>query len=135
MARQAGRGNGSKGKGRASMRGRLAPSVQLRIGFGDSERLGPGKIALLERIESSGSIAAAGRDLGMSYRRAWLLADALNTMFREAVFVAAPGGARGGGATLTDFGRSLVAAYRRTEERTQRAVDKAFAQFAPKPDR
>lgn len=94
--------------------------------------LGPGKIELIEAIARTGSISAAGREMGMSYRRAWLLADALNHMFRHSVIVAAIGGARGGGAELTDFGRALAAAYRRAEARTRIAVEEELAPLTPK---
>ena len=59
--------------------------LNVRIEFGDEDAVGPGKIRLLELIESSGSIAAAGRDMGMSYRRAWLLIDEVNRCFRKPV--------------------------------------------------
>src|SRR5262245_11857830 len=94
--------------------------------------LGPGKIDLIEAIDRTGSISAAGRAMGMSYRRAWLLADALNHMFRQPVIVAATGGAKGGGAELTDFGRALAAAYRRAEARTRIAVEEELAPLTPK---
>lgn len=79
-------------------------------------RLGPGKVALLEAIAREGSIAAAGRSLGMSYRRAWLLVESLNAMAGAPVVAAAAGGAGGGGAALTEAGRALVADYRAIEE-------------------
>jgi molybdate transport system regulatory protein len=94
--------------------------------------LGPGKIDLIEAIARTGSISAAGRAMGMSYRRAWLLADALNHMFRQPVIIAATGGAKGGGAELTDFGRALAAAYRRAEARTRVAVEEELAVLTPK---
>jgi molybdate transport system regulatory protein len=94
--------------------------------------LGPGKIDLIEAIARTGSISAAGRAMGMSYRRAWLLADALNHMFRQPVIIAATGGAKGGGAELTDFGRALAAAYRRAEARTRVAVEEELAALTPK---
>jgi molybdate transport system regulatory protein len=82
--------------------------LMLRVDFGPNRALGPGKIRLLEAIDRSGSISQAGRALGMSYRRAWLLIDDMNRCFREPVVEAQPGGARGGGAALTGFGRKLV---------------------------
>jgi molybdate transport system regulatory protein len=102
-------------------------SVSVRLRFTEDARLGPGKIALLEAIARTGSIAAAGRDMGMSYRRAWLLIDSLNRMFDEPVVVASPGGANGGGATLSPLGRELVAAYRAMETETERAIERHFA--------
>ncbi len=88
--------------------------------------LGPGKIELLEAIDRQGSISAAARAMGMSYRRAWLLADALNKMFGRAVVSALPGGAGGGGAEVTAFGRTVVTAYRRAHARTQSVVREEF---------
>src|SRR5215468_1686818 len=89
--------------------------LMLRVDFGPNRALGPGKIRLLEAIDRTGSISQAGRALGMSYRRAWLLIDDLNRCFREPVVAAQPGGARGGGAELTAFGRKLVRDYRAIE--------------------
>ncbi len=110
--------------------GRLEAAVpRVRVVFGE-QRLGPGKIDLLEAIGRSGSISAAGRELGMSYRRAWLLVGAVNGMFHRPVVQAAAGGAHGGGAHLTDFGRALVAAYRRIEQRTRDAIREELAPFA-----
>jgi molybdate transport system regulatory protein len=102
---------------------------RLRIVFAEAMRLGPGKIDLLDAIGRKGSISAAGRDLGMSYRRAWLLVDEVNRMFRRPVVVAVAGGAHGGGAQLTDFGRALIAAYRRIEDRTRIAIREELAPF------
>lgn len=74
-----------------------------------------GKIRLLEAIERTGSISQAGRSLGMSYRRAWLLIDDMNQCFRHAVVSAKPGGSQGGGAVLTEFGAGVVRDYRAIE--------------------
>jgi molybdate transport system regulatory protein len=93
------------------MDSRLTLRVDLRSGCA----LGPGKIRLLEAIAKSGSISSAGRALGMSYRRAWLLVDDMNSCFRDPVIAAQPGGANGGGAILTPFGHKLVASYRAIE--------------------
>lgn len=89
--------------------------LMLRVDFGPNRALGPGKIRLLEAIDKSGSISQAGRALGMSYRRAWLLIHDMNRCFREPVVSAQPGGSRGGGAVLTAFGRKLVRDYRAIE--------------------
>lgn len=93
----------------------MTTRLTLRVDFGGSRSIGPGKIRLLEAIERTGSISKAGRELGMSYRRAWLLIDDMNQCFREAVVKAKPGGAQGGGAALTDFGAGLVRDYRAIE--------------------
>lgn len=89
--------------------------LTLRVDFGSRRSIGPGKVRLLEEIDRSGSISQAGRTLGMSYRRAWLLIDDLNHCFRHAVVSARPGGPQGGGAALTPFGAGLVRDYRAIE--------------------
>jgi molybdate transport system regulatory protein len=111
--------------------GPLARAVpRLRIVFDDGIRLGPGKIDLVAAVARTGSIAAAGRELGMSYRRAWLLIDEVNRLFRQPVVQASAGGTRGGGAQVTPFGLALVDAYRRIEGRLAQAVREEFAPFA-----
>jgi len=89
--------------------------LTLRIDFGSRRSIGPGKIRLLEEIGRGGSISQAGRSLGMSYRRAWLLIDDLNRCFRQPVVRAKSGGSQGGGAVLTEFGAGLVRDYRAIE--------------------
>jgi molybdate transport system regulatory protein len=98
--------------------------LTLRVDFGPGRSIGPGKICLLEAIERSGSISQAGRTLGMSYRRAWLLIDDMNQCFRDAVVTARPGGSRGGGAVLTEFGAELVRDYRAIETAAEVAAQK-----------
>ena len=90
-------------------------SVSFRIDFGPHCALGPGKIALLENIASSGSLSEAARTLRMSYRRAWLLLEDLNTSFQQPAARMSVGGRGGGGAALTPFGIELVNAYRALE--------------------
>lgn len=89
--------------------------LTLRVDFGSRRSIGPGKIRLLEEIGRGGSISQAGRTLGMSYRRAWLLIDDLNHSFCQAVVRAKSGGSQGGGAMLTEFGAGLVRDYRAIE--------------------
>ena len=89
--------------------------LTLRVDFGPSGSIGPGKIRLLEAIQRTGSISQAGRALGMSYRRAWLLIDDMNQCFREPVVTTQSGGAQGGGAALTPFGQDLIETYRAIE--------------------
>ncbi len=60
-----------------------SPRFRIRLVFGPDEMMGPGKAELLERIQRTGSIAAAGREMGMSYKRAWQLVETLNAMFRS----------------------------------------------------
>ena len=98
------------------------PRVTVRLDLGRNARLGPGKIALLEMIGREGSISAAARAYGMSYRRAWLLVDSLNRMFAGPVVQTHPGRARGGGAELTPFGRRLIALYRAIERHAARSA-------------
>ena len=91
-----------------------APRVQfrLRVLKGDDIAVGPGKVDLLEAIEQSGSITAAAKSLGMSYRRAWLLIDTMNRCFKRPVVEAEAGGQRGGGTRLTPLGSEVVRRYR-----------------------
>ena len=91
------------------------PRLRIRIVFGDREMIGPGKAELLERIERCGSIAAAGREMGMSYKRAWELVGTLNAMFRDPLVESTRGGPGGGGAVLTQAGREVLGLYRAFE--------------------
>ena len=100
-------------------------SLSIRIDIRPDNRVGPGKVQLLEMIAEHGSISAAGRALGMSYRRAWMLIEAMNTGFGQPVVEAQIGGKAGGGARLSSFGTDLVAHYRAIE----RAADRAAAPF------
>lgn len=83
--------------------------------------MGPGKAELLDGIADTGSIAAAGRRMGMSYRRAWTLVEEMNGMFGSPLVDAAKGGAGGGGAVLTAEGQRILAAYRRLEQAAAQA--------------
>lgn len=102
--------------------GRLKLKLQLLCG--DSFAMGPGKADVLDAIDSEGSISAAGRALGMSYRRAWLLVDEMNRCFSERLVESHSGG-RNRGARLTDFGRNVLAAYRDLETQSAAIVDSA----------
>jgi len=97
-------------------RPRAKTSLHLRLDFGGERSLGPGKVRLLELIDETGSISAAGRALKMSYRQAWLLIDELNRMFREPLVTSQIGGG-GGGAALTKAGASVIRHYRDMERR------------------
>ena len=103
----------------------LLPVARLtvRVDLTNQGAIGPGKIKLLELVGELGSISAAGRAMDMSYRRAWTLIDGLNGSFRSPVVTTQPGGARGGGAALTDLGHDVIARYRAIE----RAAAKASA--------
>jgi len=100
----------------------MATRVTIRFDFSQDCRLGPGKVALLEAIDATGSISAAGRAHAMSYRRAWLLVEELNTTFRQSLVAAHPGGVKGGGAALTPEGRKVVALYREAEAKMRGAA-------------
>lgn len=97
------------------------PRLRMRIVFGEAEMIGPGKAELLERIERTGSIAAAGREMKMSYKRAWTLIETLNHMFRDPVVESARGGPGVGGAQLTATGREVLRLYREFEAEAERA--------------
>jgi molybdate transport system regulatory protein len=92
--------------------------------------MGPGKARLLELIETFGSISAAARILKMSYRRAWLMTDAMNRNFREPLVETAAGGRKGGGAALTPFGREILQRYRALEARATQCVAREAQAFS-----
>lgn len=98
------------------------PGLMLRVLASDHPAIGPGKAQLVALIDSTGSISAAAREMGMSYRRAWQLVEALNASFIEPVVVTAVGGKRGGGAVVTEFGRTLVAQFRAMEGKASAAI-------------
>jgi molybdate transport system regulatory protein len=89
--------------------------LSIRLDLTSGDRIGPGKIALLEAIGETGSISAAARRLGMSYRRAWLLVEEVNDALRRPAVSAATGGRHGGGAVLTPVGEQVVEHYRAIE--------------------
>ena len=98
------------------------PKLIFRIQLEPEGRIGRGKIQLLSHIRETGSISAGGRAMDMSYRRAWLLVDEMNRLFREPVVESQRGGSRGGGAVLTPFGEALIAHYHAMEEKAQAAL-------------
>jgi molybdate transport system regulatory protein len=104
--------------------------IRLRITLNPETLLGPGKAALLQAIDETGSIAAAGRRMRMSYKRAWYLIDTMNAYFQEPVVVSAKGGHDRGGAQLTPTGRAVLASYRRMEKKAQRAIARDLAKLA-----
>lgn len=91
------------------------PRITIRIDFENGKHIGHGKIRLLELIAQHGSISKAAREMGMSYRRAWMLADEVNTMFAEPSLETQHGGPGGGFARLTAFGHALIGRYRAIE--------------------
>ncbi len=104
--------------------------LTLRVLGERAAALGPGKAELIERIDQTGSISAAARAMGMSYRRAWQLVEALNADFRAPVISTAVGGQRGGGASVTAFGRRLAARFRAMEDKASAAVAADLRRFA-----
>ncbi|MGE5721031.1 MAG: winged helix-turn-helix domain-containing protein [Sphingomonadales bacterium] len=99
--------------------------IKVQLYCSEERAFGPGRADLLEAIDRAGSISAAGRALGMSYRYTWLLVDSMNRCFAEKLVEATAGAGRRSGATLTDFGREVLAAYRRIEGDIARAADGA----------
>ena len=102
----------------------VPPEIRYRVRVvrGDDIAIGPGKVDLLEAIDAAGSITAAAKQLGMSYRRAWLLVDTMNRCFTEPLVVAESGGSRGGGAQLTASGREVARRYRAMQAKAAAAA-------------
>ncbi len=112
------------------------PGLTLRIMASARPAMGPGKAALLEHIEATGSISAAARAMQMSYRRAWQLVEAMNRDFSEPLVATETGGKRGGGARVTAMGRDVLARFRALEARASGAVRtgvRAFDRLLKKP--
>ncbi len=103
--------------------------ITIRIDFGGGYHIGHGKIRLLELIVQHGSISRAAKEMAMSYRRAWLLADEVNQMFTEPVMETQHGGAGGGHARLTSFGHALVGHYRAIEAHNASAFHKQLTKL------
>jgi len=103
----------------------MPPSLvpKIRILIGAVVAIGPGKADLLAAIERTGSISAAAREMGMSYRRAWLLVEAMNVAFRQPLVEPLTGGEGGGGARITALGEEVLRRYRVMEARAARAVN------------
>ncbi len=110
--------------------------ISLRLDFGDTVRLGPGKVRLLELIGELGSISAAGRAMDMSYRRAWLLVDSLNQAFAQQLVTTRPGGKADKRAELTRFGREVIDRFRTMEAAARKVVvqDLQILENAIKPE-
>jgi molybdate transport system regulatory protein len=105
------------------------PGLLLRVLSSKNPAMGPGKARLVTLISDTGSISAAARKMGMSYRRAWQLVEALNKSFNEPVVLTAVGGKRGGGAEVTDFGKRLVESYHRMEAKASSAIAADLEEF------
>ena len=108
--------------------------LSIRIDLGPDHRVGPGKVQLLETIAEHGSISAAGRALGMSYRRAWMLVEAMNKGFGRPVIDAQVGGRAGGGARLSLFAADVVAHYRAIERAAEKAALPFLARLGTDPN-
>ena len=106
-----------------------SPQVKLRLLFGDLAMVGPGKVLLLEHIRDTGSISAAGRAMGMSYKRAWSLVEEMNAACPSALVDSARGGAGGGGARVTEAGLAVIAAYRKLEASVHETGREALAEL------
>lgn len=106
------------------------PYLHVRLSLGPDISFGPGKAELLEHIAATGSISAAARAMHMSYKRAWQLVDEMNRAFRNPLIDTSTGGARGGGATLTDAGKRIVTAYRALPKKVDAAAKNDLATLA-----
>lgn len=93
--------------------------------------MGPGKADLLDAIAATGSISAAGKQMGMSYRRTWLLVDAMNRCFQQPIVETATGGTHGGGTRLTDYGIDVLKRYRQLQTDIQTISAQHFPEFKP----
>ena len=89
--------------------------IKAQLYCGDELAMGPGKADLLEAIAREGSISGAGRAMGMSYRRSWLLVDSMNRCWQEKLVETVAGGGHGRGASLTASGQKVLAVYRTLE--------------------
>jgi molybdate transport system regulatory protein len=106
------------------------PQIHLRITLRPGSAFGPGKAELLEKIAATGSISAAARQMRMSYKRAWQLVDDMNRSFHRPVIDTVAGGARGGGANLTDCGKRVVKTYRSLQKKIQTSSTRELAALA-----
>lgn len=107
-----------------------AHQIRIRLYCGGEIAMGPGKAELLEAIRANGSISAAGRALGMSYRRAWLLVDTMNRCWNEPLVETFPGGAHGHGARLSPLGEEVLHRYRNLQGQLDGAAEGTFAELA-----
>lgn len=106
--------------------------AQVRIFVGEEIAIGPGKADLLEAIRATGSISAAGRQMGMSYRRTWLLVDTMNRCFHTPLVETLKGGRHGGGARLTTHGEQILQRYRRMQSDVEMVTARHFQALRPR---
>jgi molybdate transport system regulatory protein len=104
--------------------------IKLQITCGEEIAMGPGKADLLDAIAREGSISGAGRAMGMSYRRAWLLVDAMNRCWREPLVTTRPGRASGSGARVTPLGRTILDRYRAMQASAAEATGEGWHALA-----
>ena len=130
MAAAKSRRSSPRAGAKPGLRAQSAAVLYLRVDFGEHGALGPGKTRLMELIAETGSISAAGRAMGMSYRRAWQLVEALNAAYKEPVVTTAIGGQKGGGARVTPHGRRLVAQFRAMEGKASAAIAAELKRYA-----
>jgi molybdate transport system regulatory protein len=104
--------------------------LSFRLVLGPDIAVGPGKADLLEAVAKTGSISAAGRSMGMSYKKAWYLLDTMNRCFREPLVEATKGGRGHGGASLTPMGREVLRRYRSIQVHASTAASGELAAFA-----
>jgi molybdate transport system regulatory protein len=109
---------------------RREATPRLRILLGAAVALGPGKADLLQAVAEAGSISAAARAMGMSYRRAWTLIEAMNRDFKKPLVETSAGGAGGGGARVTEAGAEALGRYRAMEDKASAAVADEIAAFS-----
>ena len=109
--------------------GNQKAGVRLRLVLGPDVAIGPGKADLLDAVARTGSIAAGGRELGMSYKRAWLLVDSMNRCFAEPLISSSRGGNKRGGAQLTPTGERVLASFRRAQSLAEEALTEELAEL------
>jgi molybdate transport system regulatory protein len=105
--------------------------ARLRLMLGEEIAFGPGKADLLDAIKETGSISAAGKKMGMSYRRAWLLVDAMNRCFQQPLVDTCKGGSHGGGTKLTELGEHALQQFRDIQDEIATITDKHIHTFQP----
>lgn len=105
--------------------------IQARVMLDEEIAFGPGKADLLDAIATTGSISAAGKQLGMSYRRTWLLVDTMNRCFQQPLVETATGGVQGGGTRLTEYGGDILKRYRQLQKDIQQLGAQHFPEFKP----
>jgi molybdate transport system regulatory protein len=104
--------------------------LKIRISNGPQTAMGPGKAELLEAIQQAGSISAAAKQMGMSYRRAWELVNTMNNCFDQPLVQTSPGGANGGGAQVTEFGVHVLRQYRQLIAKAEAAAASELAELS-----